>query len=191
MKYLKLLALSGAMMATMLSLAGNASATSVVSPVTGIKGESEEAVTLYGSTNVSCASSSFSMNIENSGPGVTASGKLTSLAFSECSGGDVTVQTRGSLEIHALGSGDGTVTWSNGRILVLHTTPFGINVECDYGSSGTHLGTIDTNVFGTATLDWNITALPVVEGNFLCGSSVEWIGSYILTPTVADTMSIV
>lgn len=165
-----------------------ASATTITAPATAIKGESEGSIVIHGVATATCKASAFQMNVEQSGSGVTAKGKLTSLTFNECDQ-HVVVIVRGSLEIHATGKGDGTVTWSNARMTVMFTTIFG-EIHCEFATSATDAGVIHSNGTSTATWDLQSFQLPTIESAFLCGSYAQVSGSYTLTPVVSDALSI-
>src|SRR6186997_2246856 len=112
-------------------------------------------------TTVSCKKSSLEGKVE-ADTEYTASGKLASLAFSECNF-PVTVVKPGSLEIEAIGEGQGTVRSSGAEIKI--NTSVG---ECVFTTSKTDIGTLTGSNSANAVLDLS-GALLRTGGSFLCG----------------------
>jgi hypothetical protein len=143
--------------------------------VNTIKAESEGTTSLEGSFSTVTCKSSLEGKVETTTE-TKASGKLSSLTFSECNF-PTTVKKAGSLEIRPIGEGKGTVRSSEAEILVNSSVG-----ECVFKTNSTDLGTLTgTSVTGTnATLDVN-SIVPRTAGNFLCGSSGTLTGSYKIT----------
>jgi len=142
-----------------------------------IKAESEGALELHGAfATVKCGSSTLEGAVETF-TASKAGGKVSSLTFGECNY-PVTVLKPGSLEIHAGGSTRGTVTSSGAEITI--QTSVG---DCIFTTNGTDVGTLtdSTATGGNATLDINSASIPTSGGNFFCGSSGTWTGSYKVT----------
>jgi hypothetical protein len=206
MKYVKILGLLAVAAASLMAFAGSASATTITSP-TGtaytntITAVSEGATSLDGAfSTVTCKASHVAGKVESHGSGVTAKGNLTALSFSECNF-PVTVEAFGSLEVHpvttnaenkvvACASGEctGTLT-STGAKVKIHTSVG----ECVFTTENTDVGLITptNDTGGTATFDIGAHGtgkIPRTAGNFLCGSSGQWTGSYSVT--VPDSLYI-
>ena len=118
MKYVKILGLLAVAAAAMMAFAGTASATTVTSSAgttpTIESGAEGHAVLDNPIAKIECASS-VSGKVESHGSGVTAKGNIASLTFGSPVGTctndwHVTVVSAGSLEIHSLGNGNGTLT---------------------------------------------------------------------------------
>jgi hypothetical protein len=173
--------------AILTSIAGSASATTVTSPTgtvyTGFYSlSSESVITLHGINTVTCVGSNITASISSHGAGVTAKGPLSNLTFTGCGFNTVTVKKAGSFEIHGIGNGAGTVTWSGGEITTSSETIFG-TVDCVYTTNSTHLGTITEGIHSTLHVD--SATIPRTGGSALCGASGELTGSYsIWSPTV-------
>src|SRR6188472_4056675 len=162
---------------------GTAAATVVTSPpgtvyTSTIKAEAEGHVVLDNPiAKIECASA-VEGKVESHGEGVTVGGKISALSFTGCTNSwHVTVVSAGSLEIHALGEGNGTLTSSGATV---EATRFG--VTCRYATSNTDIGTLTSGE--PATMDIN-ASIPFHSGSFLCGSgATSWTGSYkVTTPT--------
>ncbi|HXR60430.1 MAG TPA: hypothetical protein VN732_03795 [Solirubrobacterales bacterium] len=142
-----------------------------------IKGDLEESTSFdLQFTTFSCKKASLEGKIEAHAE-KTASGNLTGFSFGEC-GLPVSVLKPGSIKIEAVGGGKATVRSSGAEIKI--TTSFG---ECVFTTNSTDIGTLTgTGVTGgAATLDLGSAALPRTGGNFNCGSSGTWTGSYKFT----------
>jgi hypothetical protein len=147
-------------------------------PFTGtIKAESEGTTSLHGSfVSVSCGKSAVEGKVE-SHTATTASVKLSSTTFTECNF-PVKVLKLGSLEIHSVGKGNGTLTSTGAEITI--ETSVG---SCNFTTFATDIGTVTgTAVTGTnATLDIGSSAIPRTGHSFFCGSSGTWTGAYKVT----------
>lgn len=184
MKYVKGVVLIAAAAALMV-IASTASATTLTSPTgttyTGaFKGESEGRTVIHGAfVSVECSQSSFESSVEDHGFSKTVKGKISSLTFSECNY-STTVLSAGSGEFHPVncsGYCDFTVT-STGREISIATSVG----TCVFTTANTDIGTVT----GTNKTGGNMTVhmkgkIPRTGGNFLCGSSGEWTGSYKIT----------
>ena len=173
------------MATSLLAFAATATAaTPLTSPAgTGFEGsihaEAEGAIGLHSDAfSFTCKKSTFSAEFEAPGSATTAKAQINSLAFVEC-GFPVTVKALGSLEVHSVGGGNGTVTWSGGEFTV--DGPFGIN--CLYKTSNTHIGTLtgSKTTGATATLDLGSALIPRTGHSAFCGTTGEWTGSYKVT----------
>lgn len=183
MNYVKTIGLLAVVAATLMALAGSATASVVTSPpgttYTGtIKAESEGYVTLHNAVGTMSCVSTIEANVQRHGSNVTAGGGISKLTFTGCTNGSVhlngegNVATRGEFEIHALGSGNGTFTSIGARVTV---TMFG--VECGYTTS-TDLGEIKSGTHGTLDIK---ASIPRTHGSFFCGMTGNLTGSYKIT----------
>jgi hypothetical protein len=181
MNYLKML---GLLLAAFLVVTQTASANPLTSPegtayTSTLKAESSN-LKLEGSfVTYECSSSGFEGKIETHSA-TSAEGKLSSLSFSGCNY-SMTVAKPGTLKIHGGETNSGTVTWS-GAEFSLHSSVG----TCVFTTSSTDIGTItdSSETKGKAVLDINAAKIPRTGGNFLCGSSATWTGSYtIATPS--------
>jgi hypothetical protein len=178
MKYLKAL---GAASVGLLVFAASASATTMTSPAgtayTGAVKATAGATEFKGSfTTVKCTSSSFEGTVESHGSGVTTVIKGNNLSFSGCNF-EVTVKKAGQIIVHATSGGNSTLTVS-GVGIVIHTSVG----EC--GSESASEVDIGTGTGGSPSR-WGILGRLIRNlGNFLCGSTMEWVGSYTInTPS--------
>ena len=185
MKYVKILGLLAVAAAAMMAFAGTASATTVTSSAgttpTIESGAEGHAVLDNPIAKIECASS-VSGKVESHGSGVTAKGNIASLTFGSPVGTctndwHVTVVSAGSLEIHSLGNGNGTLTSSGATV---EATRFGVN--CRYATNNTHIGTVTAGEHATLHIQ---ASIPFHSGSFLCGSgATSWTGSYkVASPT--------
>ncbi len=166
------------------AFAGTASATVLTSPA----GTAYTGTKIAHSTGLSitwageCKTSTWHETVESHGAAATAVSKVNSLTFSEC-GYPVTVPKGGTIEVHGLGNGNGTVTWSGAEIVV--KSPIG---DCTYTTKGTHMGTLtgSKNTGGTAVFDVD-ALVPRTGGSLVCGATAEWRGTYVVqTPDYLD-----
>jgi hypothetical protein len=197
MKYIKMLGLAAVAAAALMAFvgAGTASAAKLTSPAgtvvpvgTVIKAENEGKVVLdppFGA--IECSKSIVEGKVTNAG-GITiiegkevtdtVKGEITTLDFTECNA-TVTVLKKGTLEIHSLGNGNGTLT-SNGAEV---TVQF-VGTHCIFTTSNTDLGTVtgSGNTKSNATLDISAT-IPRTGGSsgIFCGSTAAWTGAYKVT----------
>lgn len=186
MKYVKMLGLLAVAVAAMAAFAASASATTLTSPTgtvytSTIKAESEGTTSLDGAfVTVTCSKSAVEGKVEQHGSGVTVKGNISVLTFTECNF-PTTVLKTGSLEAHAVEAGtekNGTLTSTGAEISI--ETSVG---TCVFTTNATDVGTLTgTNVTGSnPTLDIASAKIPRTAGNFLCGSSGTWTGSYKVT----------
>jgi hypothetical protein len=178
MKYVKMLGLLAVAAAALMAFAGVASATTLTSPTgttyTGeIKAEAGTTELHCPFTTVSCTKSTVAGKVENSGAGVTAGGKISSLTFTGCNF-PVTVLKPGSLEIHHTSGYNGTLT-STGAEITIETSI----ASCLYKTSATDVGSLTGG--SPAKLAINSAAIPRTGHSFFCGSSGQWTGSYEVT----------
>ena len=193
MKYVKMLGLLAVAAAALMALAGTASATTITSPTnTKFTGEihavSEAHTTLVAANGivVEC-NSTLTGHIEKHGAGITASGPITTLIFGTaategCTNGDVVhVAKPGTLEVHWIASGEGTVTSKGAEVTVTDNT--GVTCVFTTESTGTHVGTLtDSHKTGkTPTIHVKSAKIPRTGGSILCGASGTWNGNYEIT----------
>lgn len=193
MKHLKIPGLLAIAVAALMAFAGTASGTTVTSggsPRTGnITLTSEGHQTIHNPiASIKCASSA-TFAIDSHGESFTASGKFSTLTFNSCTNSwHVTAIANGSLEIHAIGGGDGTLTASGAKIDATR-----LGVTCVYETSNTHIGTLTDSgtIFKEGSFEFFFAAtvhisasLPIntSESSGLCGvSNAAWTGSYGVT----------
>ena len=195
MKYAKMLGLLAVAVTALMAFAGVASATILTSPAgttytSTIKATSTESSLDGAFVTVTCKHSAVEGKVESHGAGVTAGGKISSLTFTECNF-PTTVKKAGSLEIHTTKvtdangevtepvNGNGTLTSTGAEIEI--ATSVG---TCIFTTSATDVGTVTGGT--TAKLDIASAKIPRTGGNFLCGSSGTWTGSY--TINTPDTL---
>jgi hypothetical protein len=199
MKYIKMLGLAAVAAAALMAFmgAGTASAAKLTSPAgtqllagTVIKAEAEGHVTLHPPIgSITCAKSSVEGKTTTAGggnPTTTVKGEITLLTFTECNA-TVTVLKKGTLEIHSLGGGNGTLTSSGAEVTVSFS-----GFHCIFSTSNTDLGTVTGSgvTKSNATLDISAT-IPRTGGSsgVFCGSTAAWTGAYKVTqpnPLVID-----
>ena len=188
MRYLKVFGLAAVLGAALMASAGTASANPLTSPegtpyTSTLKAESSN-FELHGNFVTVKCSSSFEGKVE-SHSSTTAGGNLSSFTLSGCNY-PVEVKKPGSLEVHATGSGNATVTWSGAEISVATSGP-----TCVFTTSGTDIGTLTGSNATNATIDIS-GSLPRTGGSYLCGSTGTITGSYkVTTPSTlyVDTPS--
>jgi hypothetical protein len=149
-----------------------------------IKAESEGAIEFAGTVTFNCQKSALEGEVSSAGgKEATVTGSLSSLSFSECGNHTVSVLKPGSLEIHSLGSGKGTLTSTGAEITVLTHGVFLGTRHCIYTTNKTDIGTITgSSVTGaTAALDIGPAQTPQVATDATCGENAEWGGSYKVT----------
>jgi len=192
MKYVKMLGLAAVAAMALMAFAGTASATVLTSPSgtalpagTEIVASAESSLLLRaGFANITCTESNVVGKTENAGgAGETVRGPIGTLTFSSCNA-TVHVLKKGSLEVHAVGSGPNGTLISTGAEATVSTA----GISCTYGTLNTHIGTLtgSSTTGGDATL--HIEAkLNKTAGGFLCASPAAWEGNYIVTsPTPLD-----
>ena len=196
MKYVKVLGLLAVASAALMAFTASASAATLTSPTgttyTGTISASGTKPTLDGSfTTVTCLKSTVEGKVEQHGVSATVAGKISKLTFEECNF-PVTVIKLGSLELHAINNpvaGQAHSTCSTGNDMCTGTlTSVGAEVTvatsvgtCTFSTgAGTSVGVVtptgDTG--GTGVIDIGSSPIPRTGGNFLCGSSATWTGSY-------------
>jgi hypothetical protein len=181
MRYLKQLGLLAVASATLMAFAGTASATSVTSSegdTPNIVATSTNSKTDGSFVTVECAHSKIEGNVEKHGSGVTVEGAIDFFSFQSCNY-QVTTGGLGSFKIHAdvaetSRTGDGTITWT-GTSTTIHTS-IG---SCVFTTSETDVGTLHGGAGAEITMKGS--KLPRTGGNFLCGSSGTWTGTYEVT----------
>jgi hypothetical protein len=202
MKYVKMLGLLAVAAGAFMAFAGSASATQItctnppgtpsictptlIAETEAFEGKPHARLTGPLNLKVECESK-VEGTVQSHGAGVTAKGKINSLSFFNCTNGyAVTVlptasvtEPLGSLEVHSLGGGNGTLT-SSGTTVTVHT-PLGFN--CGYTTGATDIGTATgtTATGGTPTLDIRNALIPRTEHSGLCGATGTWNGNYIVT----------
>lgn len=181
MKYVKILGLLAVAAAAPMAFVGTASATELTSSVGStptIQATSTNVAIDGPWVTIKCLKSQFEAQIESHGAGVPASGKLSTLHFTECNY-PVTVNKVGTLSVTGTATtGDGT-GMSSGIELSLHTSVG----TCVVTTSNTDLGTLtgSNNTGGHAVLDLTSAPLHRTGGNFLCGTWGNWTGNYTIT----------
>jgi hypothetical protein len=173
MKYVKMLGLLAVAAAALMAFAGTASATTLTSPEgTTYTGEIAATSTnseLDGSfVTVKCGHSEAKGSVEEHG-GATAGGNVSTLTFTSCNY-EPTVITRGHLTIHP----NREITHT-GATIHIHTSVG----TCGFTTNSTTIGTLTEGK--NASMDINSAKIPRTSGNFLCGTSGTWTGSYDLT----------
>jgi hypothetical protein len=192
MKYMKMLGLLATAAAALMAFASSASAGTITSP-TGTAATSFTATAGATSrdgafTTITCNNSHMAGTITSQGAAQTIKSTLSSFTFTECNY-PTTVKKAGTLEIHSIKKGitphetcavnycSGTVT-SSGTELEMSTSVG----TCIFTTASTAIGVLTgTDATGsTAVLDIS-GKIPRTGGNFLCGSSATWTGSYSFT----------
>lgn len=158
---------------------------SILGVGTVIHAENEANVILHPPIGeIVCSKSTVEGEVTNAGgTGTTVSGNIFAkgLTFGECNA-TVHVLKEGSLEIHAIGGNNGTLTSSNAEVTVELS-----GFHCVFKTTNTDLGTVtgSATTGGAATLDIDAD-IPRTGGRsgIFCGSEAEWTGSYkVTTPT--------
>ena len=184
MNYAKLAgALATGMVAAML-MAASAAATTVTTTTGGAKAtptihavnENGHSRILTPLSNIEC-SSTIEGKVESHGSGVTASGVISSLLFTNCTNGwHVTATTNGSLEVHWTSGHNGVLTSSGSKV---DTTRFGIT--CVYDTSSTPIGTITGGNPATLHIEASLS-VNIGESSMLRGTSgFKWEAQYVTT----------
>ena len=193
MKHFKTPGLLVVAAAALTAFAGSASATTLTSPTgttyTGTITATAGVTARDGAfTTITCSSSHLEGSVSQHGADVTTKVSLSTLSFNGCNFPTI-VEAAGSLEIHPVRPGvsphatclagdgdkcDGTVTSSNTKLTM--STSVG---NCTFTTKDTPIGTLtaSSTTGGKAVLDIQGN-IPRTEGNFLCGSSATWTGSY-------------
>ncbi len=174
MKYVKMLGLLAVAAAALMAFAGTASATSLTSPL-GTTYTEEIVATSTNSeldgafVTVKCGHSEAKGEITAHGGEAPVSGDITSLTFTECNY-PTTVESAGTLSINS----ENKVTSNGAKVSI--ATSVG---TCVFTTNNTSVGTLAEGE--NAALNINSSKIPRTGGNFLCGSSGTWTGSYDLT----------
>jgi hypothetical protein len=184
MKHLKIVGLLVMTVASLMGVAGSASAQTITAPTgteyTGSFSSSLEGSALLkaGFAEPTCTTGSFNGTITTNN-NTEASGAITSISFTNCKEGQTvdTVISNGTWTVlkstHAF-SGTGTeVTYAVA----------GVSCVYGFGSTATSLGTAANSGSGsTERITFAITAkLPKISGGFLCASPADWTASFVLT----------
>lgn len=191
MRHLKILGLLAIAAAALLAFTASASATEATAPAGTVytktlKGENVGAITFHGITDITCQKSTLEGSIEQHGPAVTGKGKGINFTWSECGSAHISTVSTGTIEVHSVGSGNGTITSTGTRGTLLMTTIFG-PVHCVYETNNTDLGTVTgaTSDTGHATIHLN-AVIPVdpKASSALCGESGQLTATgKVTTPT--------
>ena len=172
MKHFKTLIVAAA---ALMAFATTASASTLTSP----EGTTYTGEIVATSTNseihmtfvsIKCSHSGIKFKVEQHGA-ANAGGKVSSLTFTGCNY-STTVIKPGSLEITS-----SNAILSKGFEIAIHTS-VGTCIITTF-ETGTNVGTLSEG----KNASWNINAakIPRTGGNFLCGSSMTWTGSYDFT----------
>jgi len=171
MRYLKQLGLLAVAATALMAFAGTASATSVTSS------EGSTPYVVLTSTNskldgsfvtIECSHSKIEYRIEQHGAGVPAGGKVSALSFTGCNY-QPTILYKGNVVHHTTGQ----VTAD--EMVVIYHSSVG---TCGFTTSAA-IGNLTEGA--GATIDINSAKIARTSGNFLCGSSGTWTGSYSVT----------
>ena len=179
MKHLKLLWIAAIAMAAATAFAAPAFATVATSPAgttyTGTLKGSGEASFDGAFVTINCTSILEGV-IESHGAGVTGKGKSTKWENLNCNFVVESLAT-GTIEIHTVGKGEGTITSTGTEARA--KTSIG---DCIYRTNNTDLGRVtDSSITGgTAKIDLS-GVIPRTGGNFLCGSTATLTGSATVT----------
>jgi hypothetical protein len=201
MKYVKMLGLAAIAAAALMAFigAGTASAATLTNgsgvhyPIgTVIHAENEGHVTLhppFGS--ITCKTSTVEGTTTTTGgknakgETETVKGHITSLSFGDhgksCNdgGSTVTVLQKGTLEIHSLGNGNGTLTSSGTEVTVVY-----LGFHCIFKTTNTDIGTVTGSSVTKSNATFDISAtIPRTGGTSgaFCGATAQWTGSYRIT----------
>jgi hypothetical protein len=206
MKYLKMLGLAVIAAAALMAFVGAGTASATTLTGTGcvgtpsnhcaigtvIEAENVGHVTLhppFGS--ITCKTSKVAGKTTTTGgknaKGETESvkGEITALSFTDhgkaCNDGSaiVTVLQKGTLEIHSLGNGNGTLTSSGTEVTVQY-----LGLDCVFKTNNTDIGTVtgSANTGGNAIFDI-AAVIPRTGGTSgaFCGEKAQWTGTYKIT----------
>lgn len=179
--HVKILSLLAVVAATMMALAGSASA-DYVSTTTGgaaetptieVVAENGHFVVKGPNVTITCAVAAHYAVIAH-GPGSDILSQLSVLVWSGCTNfWHVTTEAAGSLSVESTSGHNGTVTSTGAKI---RTTRLGVN--CVYETNNTHFGTLTGG--NPATLHVKAT-VPIVasESAEICGTTSTWEGSLV------------
>jgi hypothetical protein len=182
-------------LAALTSLAGGASASVYTSPAgtvyTNKTHESSEGYVILHSENAPTPFTklckwTFETVVNAHGPSTTVRGITESVKVQECTNGThETIHKTGVVEVHSLGNGNGTVTWTGAEIEL--SVPLGF--KCIYTTSNTHLGTLEgsKNTGGKARISINSSTLSRTGGSAFCGTGGFLTGTMVInSPTYLD-----
>lgn len=194
MKYMKMFGWLVVVASVLMVFAGIASATELTSPKgtklekgAVIEAELEGAVQLDGTIDIQCQKAGGDGEVTNAGgPSDTVTGFAVFGTFSECGKDTVTVLETGTVEIHSLGNGNGTLTSSDAEVTVqVHRTIFGfpITTHCIYATNHTDIGVVTGTgtTGGKATHDIGSAPIPQIETDGACGESAILTGTLVVT----------
>lgn len=191
MRYVRTLGLSAVVVAALAVWASPVTATTLTAPglppsFTGQVYASAEGHAVLDNpiAKIECASGITTWSFSH-GSGVTAQTGVTGLSFANCTNDwHVTVVFDGSIEIHSIGNGDGTLTSSGATI---EATRFGVSCRYRTATGGTDIGTLtDGSIYSTVHVSG---AVPFHGGSFLCGAgATNWTGSYKIESPVGLTV---
>lgn len=183
MKHLKTLWLAAIVLTAAMIFASTALATVVTSPkgtlyTSTLKGTSEGTVTFHGPVDITCEAALEGI-INSHGTSVTAEGQPTNWEYIKCGTNIIHSNELGSIAIHSVGKGEGTITSSGTRGTATITS---LGLTCVYTTSSTDLGVVtDSSITGgTATIHLE-GSIPRTGGSIFCGSSAEMTGSATVT----------
>ena len=120
-------------------------------------------------------------SVSTHGSGVTVSGPISALSFTGCTGTwTVSVTNGGSLEAHATGGGNATLTSSAATVVAVNDS---LGITCRYKTENTDIGTLTGAASSTSHATLDISAsIPFHSGSIFCGSGASaWTGSYTVT----------
>ncbi len=191
--------------AALMVFAASAFAATVTSPTgtvytSTITAVNEGPITFEGPwADIVCNESHIEGVVEQHGSGVTAKGNIAKLSFGKCNFPTTVLEEPapkyGYLEVHAVNTSAGGVSTctsgvdtcqgtltASGQKLLLHTSVG----TCTYRTTNTDIGVLTTTeqTNGHAKLDiaaHHTSIFPRTEGNFLCGTTGQWTGSYTVT----------
>jgi hypothetical protein len=183
MKYVKMLGLTAVAAVAAMAFAATAFATTLTSPAgttyTGkIVAEALGGgiVTHNSSESFTCQKSVAEGTVEKHGAGVTVSGLVSSWDLTECGNSTFKVLKRGTLEIHATGSGQGTLTSTGMEIEATSAL-----MTCIYTTNATDVGLFTGSNTTNATLHLSSSKVPRTGGSALCGAAGTITGDYKVT----------
>ena len=171
MKHFKTLIIA---VAALMAFAGTASASTLTSPegttYTGSIVATSSNSQFHGSfVTIGCGHSEIKGNVEQHGAGVNAGGKISYWTLNGCNY-SMTIKNRGTL---AIDSSNNIV--STGAEIEIHTSVG----RCVLTTNNTKVGTLVEGM--NAYWSINSAAIPRTGGNFLCGSTMIWTGSFDFT----------
>ena len=184
MRPLKMLWFTGFALAAAMAFASTAFATTATSPVgtlyTGtLKGASEGHMTMHAPNGISVScNAALEGTIESHGTSVTGIGKGSKWEYIECTNGDKAhSRTFGTMEVHTISKGVGTITSSGTTAEVTDNT----GVTCSYLTTNTDLGIVTDSSLtgGKATIHIN-AKIPRHAGSVLCGSTGTLTGTAVV-----------